>query len=70
MNQREFEPCHSTNPQLAEEYAKQDGERLLNPTDHTNKIIFDCVDQSPYYENTGQLYIDESLAIDLPPEDN
>ncbi len=70
MNQREFEPCHCSNPCLAEEYARQDGERLLDPTDCMNEIVYDCIDTSPYYENMMEFYIDESQAIDLPPVDN
>ena len=36
-----------------------------------NKIIYDCLDQSPYYDNSSsEPYIDESEAIDLPGDND
>jgi hypothetical protein len=49
-NSKEFEPVNNPNSLLAEDYARQDGERLVNPQNYMNKIVYDCVDGSPYYE--------------------
>jgi hypothetical protein len=35
---------------MVEEYARLDGERLINPSSYTNKIVYDCIDVSPYYD--------------------
>ena len=32
-----------------------------------NKIVYDCIDASPFYE--GEAYIDENELIELPSED-
>ena len=34
-----------------------------------NKIIYDCIDSSPYYENPADPYFDEEDAIELPSDD-
>ena len=52
---------------MAEEYARQDGERLVNPQNYMNKIVYDCVDPSPFYE--GEPYLDDADLIELPSED-
>ena len=59
-------------PALSEEYAKIDSDRLNNPNSGSlNKIIYDCLDQSPYYDNSSsEPYIDESEAIDLPGDND
>ena len=59
-------------PLLSEEFAKQDYERMTNPCSGAmNKVIFDCVDQSPYYSNQGDdIYIDEAESIDLPGDND
>jgi hypothetical protein len=35
---------------LTEEFARQDGEKLSNPSGFANKIVYDCIDVSPYYD--------------------
>jgi hypothetical protein len=44
-------------------------EYIMNDAEHTNNntgtVVYDSIDTSPFYEN--ELYIDESLLIELPP---
>lgn len=44
-------------------------EYITNDADHNNNntgsVVYDSVDPSPFYEN--EVYIDESLLIELPP---
>jgi hypothetical protein len=53
---------------LTEEFARMDGERLSNPSSYSNKIVYDCLDLSPYYDSADP-YLDENELIDLPPDD-
>ena len=58
---------------LAEEFAKQDYERMANPGagGALNKVIFDCLDPSPFYSNTGDdVYMDESEALEIPGDND
>jgi|ERR1700733_13604475 len=45
---------------------------MANPNSGAmNKVIFDCLDMSPYYENNeSDIYIDERDAIELPGDNN
>ena len=36
-------------------------------TGQNTKIVYDCVDPSPFYENSKESYFDENDAIELPP---
>ena len=38
-----------------------------NATSSNSKIVYDCIDPSPFYENSKEPYLDEAEAIDLPP---
>jgi len=44
-----------------------DNDRLRNPGNYMNKIVYDCVDQSPFY--TDEPYFDENELIELPSEE-
>ena len=66
---REFESIHCCNPSLSEEYARLDAERLINPQNYMNKVVYDCIDPSPFYDDPQNPYIDESEAIELPSDD-
>ena len=47
-----------------DEYIENDADRANS---NYGTVIFDCVDPSPFYENTpGDLYIDEKELIELP----
>jgi len=35
-----------------------------------SKIVYDCLDPSPYYNDSKEPYLDEADAIELPPDDN
>lgn len=58
------------NVTLTEEFARLDGERLTNPSGFTNKIVYDCIDISPYYDSVSDPFLEESESIDLPPDDS
>lgn len=64
---REFEPVNQVNPVLGEDNARLDNDRLRNPGNYMNKIVYDCVDQSPFY--TDEPYFDENELIELPSEE-
>ena len=66
--QREFEPCHCTNPCIAEEFSRLDAERLQSQSD-VAKVVFDCQDPSPYYDSCGEAYFDETEAVEIPTDD-
>ena len=34
-----------------------------------NRVVYDCIDPSPFYENSNDPYIDENDLIELPGED-
>ena len=49
---------------LINEYIANDAERAIS---NIGTVVFDSVDQSPFYENTpGDYYIDEKDIIELP----
>jgi len=51
---REFERIATYNPMLAEEYEQKEAENGGQPHGNgSNKIIYDCLDNSPYYEKTN-----------------
>ena len=56
--------------QLSEEYARQDNEKMINQNGGTNRIVYDCVDQSPYYSDPQDPYIEDIDLIELPSDDN
>ena len=68
QDHKEFEGTHYMNPIMSEEFARQDGERLANPNSYSNKIVYDCLDSSPFYDAQDPYY-DENDLIELPPDD-
>ena len=40
---------------------------MRNPQNYMNKIVYDCVDNSPFYPD--EPYLEEGDAIELPSED-
>lgn len=42
---------------------------MINPTSFTNKIVYDCIDVSPFYDAQTNPYFDESEAIEFPSDD-
>lgn len=34
-----------------------------------NKIVYDCLDPSPYYADAGEPYLDDNDLVELPSED-
>lgn len=55
---------YSVTPFMLEEYIKNDAERV-NGTNSNFQCVYDCIEQSPFYNNDDQ-YIDEWDAIELP----
>jgi hypothetical protein len=58
---------------MSEEYARLDAEKLMNNTNPSEKIVYDCMDYPPASikrEGDTTPYIDESDLIELPAEDN
>jgi hypothetical protein len=55
---------------MVEDFSRQDGERLINPSSYSNKIVYDCIDVSPFYDNQQDPYFDESEAIELINDDS
>jgi hypothetical protein len=49
------------------EQEEQENGTSTNPN---SKIVYDCMDPSPYYENQRESYINESEMIDLGPDDS
>ena len=41
----------------------------MQANQNQNKVVYDCMDPSPYYEGEGvsQTYIDEKDLVELPP---
>ncbi len=70
--QKEFEPLSETSisSALLEEYQKNDAERSSQcPTGTTFPVVYDYIEQSPYYEGENAKfgpYIDEKDLIELP----
>lgn len=63
---REFEPTAVINTSLAQ---KLEAEEIENGTltNLNQKIVYDCMDTSPYYEYVKEPYINELEAVDLGP---
>ena len=55
---------------MSDEFARQDGERLINPSSYSNKIVYDCIDASPFYDNSSEPYIDDSDFIEVPSDES
>ena len=56
-------------PLLAEEYEQLELENGTGTNSNT-KIVYDCMeDSSPFYEKTGEAYLDPSDAIELPTDE-
>ena len=51
----------------AEECATLDMESGGNATSSNSKIVYDCIDPSPFYENSKEPYLDDGEAMELPP---
>jgi hypothetical protein len=62
----ETEPLNETqcSPAIMEEYIKNDSDRANGQS--TYQPVYDCVDSSPFYDNS-ECYIDEKDVIELPP---
>lgn len=58
------------NVALTEEFACLDAERLNTPSGFANKIVYDCIDPSPYYDPSVEPYLEEGEQIDLPPDES
>lgn len=41
----------------------------MNGQNGSNKTIYDCIDPSPFYENSGESYLDENDLIDIASDD-
>jgi len=59
---------YSAKSSLQDEYSRIDFERVQDPSKYLNKIVYDCIDPSPFYES--DTYIDEADAIEIPPEES
>ena len=60
---REFEPIYDSptmNKSLSEEYKMKDLQRTFN----MNKVVYDCLENSPYYPNSD--YLKPSDIIPMP----
>ncbi len=53
---------------MTEKFARLDGERLANPSSYSNKIVYDCLDTSPFYDATDP-YLEEAELLELPMDD-
>lgn len=56
-------------PYLVEEFARQDNEKVLNGQNSSNKIVYDCMDPSPYYEISQEPFLDENDLIEILLDD-
>ena len=70
--QKEFEPLQSKqiSESLLDEYIRNDQDRSVNcPNNTTFPVVYDYIEQSPYYEGENSKfgpYIDEKDLIELP----
>ncbi len=66
---KEFEPVHTCSPSLADDYLRQDNERLASQLGTANKIVYDCIDPSPFYESQSDFINEADLVVpqDLDP---
>lgn len=55
-------------PLLSEEYARLDNEKLMSGISGMNKIVYDCMDPSPFYDSSDP-YLDESDVIEVSSDD-
>ena len=53
---------------MAEDFARQDSEKLMNGSNGMNKIVYDCMDPSPFYDSSDP-YLEESDLIELPSDE-
>ena len=54
---------------MVEEFARLDNEKMQQAQNAPNKIVYDCIDPSPYYENATEPYIDDKDIIEMQWED-
>jgi hypothetical protein len=47
--------------------SKLESENQNYEMDENNKIVYDCFENSPFYENLKEPYFDENFAVDLGP---
>jgi hypothetical protein len=45
-----YEPINPNTNMMVEEYQRADYEKINNPSG-TNRIVYDCMDQSPFYND-------------------
>lgn len=56
-------------PLLAEEYEQLEME-IGERNNQNTKIVYDCMEEnSPFYEKSKEVYIDESESIELPTDE-
>lgn len=60
---------HGVAPFVLDEYIRNDADRCINAGSTTFPVVYDYIEQSPYYEGEGKAhgpYIDERDLIELP----
>jgi cytosolic carboxypeptidase protein 2/3 len=65
---KEFEPLSDqvVPSFLLDEYLRNDQERaMMGPGQYP--VVYDCIEPSPFYEDSTDPYIDDRDAIELPP---
>lgn len=65
-NHKEFEPIAQLNPALVAQLEAEEQENGTQ-TNLNSKIVYDCLDPSPFYEK--EPYFNEADAVDLGPVD-
>lgn len=71
MNQKEFEPLleRGISPLLLDEYIRNDADRSVNVGNLTFPVVYDYIENSPFYEGENSKYgpyIDDKDLIELP----
>jgi hypothetical protein len=71
MNQKEFEPLleRGISPLLLDEYIRNDADRSVNAGNLTFPVVYDYIENSPFYEGENLKYgpyIDDRDLIELP----
>lgn len=71
QSERDREPLveHGVAPFVLDEYIRNDADRSSNAGSITFPVVYDYMEQSPYYEGEGKQhgpYIDEKDFIELP----
>jgi hypothetical protein len=51
-----FEPINTNSMSMADEYQRLEFEKMNNQSG-TNRIVYDCMDQSPFYNDPQDPYI-------------